>query len=103
MVGSPVSIGFRLGRYGSHIREHTVQVDKTLAILRREPTEAERLVRTILATYGRLEALVIGRPIADLDRPLGSGASPVEILGAALTDAEATATSVRAASASNHA
>ena len=40
-----VSIDFRLGRYGSHIREHVVQVEKTLAMLRREPTEAERLVR----------------------------------------------------------
>ena len=60
LVGLPVSIGFRLGRYGSHIREHTIQVDKTLAMLGREPTEVERLIRLVLASYGRLEALVIG-------------------------------------------
>ena len=94
--GLPVTIGFRLGRYGSHIREHTIQVDKTLGMLGREPTEVERLVRLILATYGRLEALVIGRPATDLDRPLGDGASAIEILGSVLADAEATATSVRA-------
>ena len=29
--GFAVDIGFRLGRWGSHIREHTIQVDKTLA------------------------------------------------------------------------
>ena len=34
-AGLPVSIADRLGRYGSHIREHTIQVDKTLAMLRR--------------------------------------------------------------------
>ena len=93
--GLPVSIGFRLGRYGSHIREHTIQVDKTLAMLGREPTEVERLVRLILATYGRLEAVVIGRPATDLDRRLPGGASAIEIMAAALADAEGTARSVR--------
>ncbi len=94
--GLPVSIGFRLGRYGSHIREHTIQVDKTLALLGREPTEVERLVRLILATYGRLEAQLIGRTADVLDRPLTDGASAIEILATALADAEATAHRVRA-------
>ena len=35
--GLPVTIDFRLGRYGSHIREHTVQVDKTLDFIGRRP------------------------------------------------------------------
>jgi len=39
------------------VREHTVQVEKTLVMARREPTETDRLVRLVLATYGRLEAL----------------------------------------------
>jgi hypothetical protein len=97
--GLHVAIDFRLGRYGSHIREHTVQVDKTLAMLHHEPTEAERLVRLILATYGRLEVQVIGRPASDLDRSLIGGPSAIAILTDALADAEATAASVRAASA----
>ena len=97
--GLPVSIGFRLGRYGSHIREHTVQVDKTLAMLGRAPTETERLVRLVLATYGRLEALVIGHPVADLDRSLAGGSSAIAILREAIDEAEVTAASVRAASA----
>lgn len=95
-AGLPVSIGFRLGRYGSHIREHTVQVDKTMAMLGREPTEVERLVRLILATYGRLEAQLIGRPAADLDHPLADGSSAIEILATALADAGETARRVRA-------
>lgn len=98
--GLPVSVGFRLGRYGSHIREHTIQVDKTLAMLRLEQTEAERLVRLVLATYGRLEALVIGRTPADLDRSLVGGTSAIAILTQAVADAEATAASARVASAS---
>ena len=74
-AGLPVTIDFRLGRYGSHIREHTVQVDKTLEMLGRRPSEVERLVRLVLATYGRLEGLLVGRRPDDLERPLGPGAS----------------------------
>jgi hypothetical protein len=63
--GFAVSIAFRLGRWSSHIREHTIQVEKTLAMLDRAPTEPERLVRHILAAYGRAEAVVFGQPEAD--------------------------------------
>ncbi|MFL5717927.1 MAG: DinB family protein, partial [Chloroflexota bacterium] len=93
--GLAVSVGHRLGRYGSHIREHAIQVDKTLAMLHREPSEVERLVRLVLATYGRLEALVIGRTAADLDRSLAGGLSAIAILTEAIADAEATAISAR--------
>jgi len=95
--GLPVSVGFRLGRYGSHVREHIVQVDKTLVMLGRSPTEVERLVRLVLGTYGQLEALVIGRSAVELDRPFEDGSSASGELGAALADAAATAASVRAA------
>jgi hypothetical protein len=99
--GLHVSIGFRLGRYGSHIREHTIQVEKTLAMLHREPTEAERLVRLVLATYGRLEATIIGRGAADLDRTIGNGTSAIALMTEAVADAEATAVSARRASAAS--
>jgi hypothetical protein len=90
-----VTIDFRLGRYGSHIREHTVQVDKTLAMLDRRPTEVERLVRLILATYGRLEARFVGRPTGELERPLTDGISAVGLLDAAIADGVASAARVR--------
>jgi hypothetical protein len=59
--GFPVTIAFRLGRWSSHIREHTIQVEKTLVMLGRAPTEPERLARNLLAAYGRAESTVFGR------------------------------------------
>jgi hypothetical protein len=93
--GLPVTIDDRLGRYGSHIREHTVQVDKTLAMIGREPTEVERLVRLILGTYGRLEARLIAREAAALDRPLAGGDSAIAILAGAMVSVAATAARAR--------
>jgi hypothetical protein len=59
-AGFPVDLAFRLGRWGSHVREHTVQVEKTLVMLDRRPTEIDRLVRQVYAAWGRAEALVAG-------------------------------------------
>jgi hypothetical protein len=95
--GLPVAIDFRLGRYGSHIREHTIQIDKTLDLLGRRPSEVERLIRLILSTYGQLEALFAGRAAEALERPLAEGPSAVTILSAASEDARSTAAGARAA------
>jgi len=86
----PVTVDFRLGRLGSHIREHTIQVDKTVAMLGLPTSEVDRLVRLVLATYGRLEAMVFGRPMPAVAR----GALVVE---EAATAAAATAAAVRSA------
>jgi hypothetical protein len=59
--GFPVTVGFRLGRWPSHIREHAIQVEKTFALLGHAPNEPARLVRNLLAAYGRAEAVVFGR------------------------------------------
>jgi hypothetical protein len=56
--GLPVTVGFRQGRWASHMIEHTVQVDKTLVALGRQPSEVERLVRLVATAWGRLEARV---------------------------------------------
>jgi hypothetical protein len=71
--GYPVEIGFRLGRFGSHIREHTIQIEKTLAMLKASPGEGKRLARHVLAAYGRAESAVFGR------RP-GAGANEATAL-----------------------
>jgi hypothetical protein len=63
--GFPVTIGFRLGRWASHIREHTIQIEKTLALIGHVPTEPARLVRNMLSAYGRAEAVVFGRQGVD--------------------------------------
>lgn len=57
-AGVPVDIDFRIGRWASHIREHTIQVDKTLDWLGYSPTEPARIVRDLYAAWGRLEARV---------------------------------------------
>jgi hypothetical protein len=88
----PVTVDFRLGRLGSHIREHTIQVDKTVAMLGLPTSEVGRLVRLILSTFGRLEALVLGRPM-----PAASRAALI-VLDAAEA-AAATAAAVRSAAA----
>ncbi len=73
--GFAVDVGFRLGRWGSHMREHTIQVEKTLALLGHRPTEVDRLVRHVAATWGRSEAAVYGRAGADAAiEPLASAA-----------------------------
>ncbi|MEA2613112.1 MAG: hypothetical protein QOI52_1071, partial [Chloroflexota bacterium] len=56
--GLPVTVAFRQGRWSSHMAEHTVQVDKTLVWLGRQPSEVERLVRIVSGAWGRLEASV---------------------------------------------
>jgi hypothetical protein len=58
----PVTVGFRQGRWSSHMAEHTVQVDKTLVWLGRQPSEVERLVRLVSVAWGRLEARIWPRP-----------------------------------------
>ena len=63
--GFPVTVGFRLARWGSHLREHAIQVEKTFAMLGHVPMEPARLARHVLAAYGRAEAVVFGREDAD--------------------------------------
>jgi hypothetical protein len=56
--GTRVDIRFRLARWGSHIAEHTIQLDKTLTWLGREPSEVQRIVRDLHASWGRLESRI---------------------------------------------
>jgi DinB superfamily len=83
--GFVVDVAFRLGRWSSHLREHTVQVEKTLVTLDHRPTEVDRLVRLVLAAWGRAEAVVYGH--ADPD-------AAIALLAASATDARATAAEI---------
>ena len=96
-AGIPVTIGFRLGRWSSHVIEHTVQLDKAMAALRRRPSEVERLVRHIHAAYGRLEALVFPMAAPLLTVPDARGRSVDSTLLALGLDLVADARSARAA------
>lgn len=90
-AGVPVDIDFRIGRWASHIREHTVQVDKTLDWLGSSPTEPARIVRDLFSTWGRLEARLF--PVA----PAGTEASVAAILESMAETLTSDARSVRAA------
>ncbi|HEV8698847.1 MAG TPA: hypothetical protein VGQ89_14215, partial [Candidatus Limnocylindrales bacterium] len=63
--GFPVTVGFRLGRWSSHLREHSIQVETTFAMLGTIPDEPARLARHLLAAYGRAESVVFGRQGVD--------------------------------------
>jgi uncharacterized damage-inducible protein DinB len=82
-AGYPVDVGFRLGRMSSHLQEHTVQVDKTLAMLDRPPPEAHRLVRLVFRAYGRAEAAVYGLSSS----MAGAGREPLEDAVTEVTEA----------------
>lgn len=95
-AGIEVDAGFRIGRWSSHLREHTIQVEKTLAMLGRAPTEPERIVRRVLEAYGRLEATVFGLPPSVMDSRDERGRSVADAF-AALDGLPGSAASVRVA------
>jgi hypothetical protein len=61
-AGQPVDVRFRINRWSSHMREHTIQVEKTLGFIGRPTTEVDRLVRMVAGAYGRLEEAVFMLP-----------------------------------------
>ena len=83
-AGFAVDIGFRLGRWSSHFREHTIQVEKTMVMIGHTPTEVDRLIRLILGAWGRAEAVVYG----SADRGAALDALPAAAAGARATAAE---------------
>jgi hypothetical protein len=92
--GGEVTAGFRLGRWASHIREHTIQVEKTLVMLDRPIPEVERLIRMVFEAYGRLEEPVFGLDGSDVARSgagdvLTATAADVERLVPSITEAAA--------------
>jgi hypothetical protein len=52
-----VDVRFRLHRFGSHVVEHTVQCEKTLAALGWPEMEGRRIVRQLTALLGEIEGL----------------------------------------------
>jgi hypothetical protein len=56
----PITVEFRLHRLDSHLRQHTIQIEKSLDALGRTPTEAKRLLRLIYAALSDVDATMIG-------------------------------------------
>jgi len=58
--GHEMSLCFRLHRFDSHLRQHIVQIDKTLESIGHSPNEAKRLLRLIYAALAEVEGATIG-------------------------------------------
>jgi len=56
----PYPLEFRLHRLDSHLRQHTVQVEKTLNVLGIFPNEAKRLLRLVYNALAEVESVHIG-------------------------------------------
>jgi hypothetical protein len=58
--GYEIPLQFRLHRFESHMRQHTVQIEKILAALSLAPSEGKRLNRHIYAALADCEGVRIG-------------------------------------------
>ena len=77
----PLPLEFRLHRFSSHMRQHTIQAEKTFAMLSLPPSETHRLLRTIYQALAGVENLTIGDESFGLDRQ-ALLAAEIEQLGA---------------------
>ena len=57
---TPKPVAFRLHRFDSHLRQHTIQIEKTLPLLGIATTEARRLLRLIYNALAQAEGYAIG-------------------------------------------
>jgi len=64
----PMPVEFRLHRFDSHLRQHTVQTEKTLEMLALQPNEAMRLLRLVYNALAEVEAAAMGAPEFGLQR-----------------------------------
>ncbi len=54
------SLRFRLHRLDAHMRQHTIQIEKTLRVLGHMPSESDKLLRLIYAALAQVEGALIG-------------------------------------------
>lgn len=60
------SLQYRLHRFDAHLRQHTIQAEKTLAAIGHAPTEARQLLRLVYNALAAVEAAVLGAPALGL-------------------------------------
>lgn len=56
---TPMPVAFRLHRFDSHLRQHTIQIEKSLQQLVGPPNEARRLLRLLYAALAEAEGTQI--------------------------------------------
>jgi hypothetical protein len=52
-------IGYRLHRFEAHLRQHTIQIDRTLAAIDCSPTESKRLIRMLFSALAEVNGNLI--------------------------------------------
>jgi ankyrin repeat protein len=58
--GEEYTLQYRLHRFDAHLRQHTIQAEKSLALIGRPPNEARRLLRLIYNALAEVEAATFG-------------------------------------------
>jgi len=85
----PMPVQFRLLRFDSHLRQHTIQVEKTLEAIHHGPNEARRLIRIVYAALAELESTQLGyetddKQVRSLARGLTARAEEIRLAVASL-------------------
>ena len=80
--GADTPVRFRIGRFGGHLTEHTIQVEKTLSALGRIPSEAALIGRRISAVRGAHERVSTPEVLAALDVQLEATCAELEAVPA---------------------
>ena len=62
---------FRLGRFESHLRQHTIQTEKAIGAVLGAPREVERLLRLLARAAGEVEAAAVGADPSVVAGPIG--------------------------------
>ena len=71
------NLRFRLGRFDAHMRQHTIQIEKTLQELGYVPGESQRLLRLIFVALAQVESGLIGSD-EGLQELLGDAARQID-------------------------
>ena len=62
---APLPVRYRLHRFDAHLRQHTIQIEKTLTALDAAPSETKRLLRLIYAALAEAEGAALGDSAGD--------------------------------------
>lgn len=73
--GVPYTLEYRLHRMDAHLRQHTIQIEKTLDQLGRSPSEARRLIRMVFGALAEVEGVLIGASSVGQNRRESTAAS----------------------------
>ena len=65
-------IRYRLHRFEAHMRQHTIQIEKTLTAIDLAPDEARRLIRMLFAALSETDGILIGADSVPLETCRGT-------------------------------